>query len=48
MDAERSGDAQKIKEVDDRLGFLTPILKGFLTGKSTAFLNVTHGHVSSM
>lgn len=40
MDAERSGDAAAIKAVDDRLGFLTPILKGFLTEKGVEAANL--------
>jgi len=40
MDAERLGDEAQIKKVDDRLGFLTPILKGFLTEKGVEAANL--------
>ena len=40
--AERRGDAAAAKAADERLGFLTPILKGFLTeaGKEAADLGI--------
>jgi hypothetical protein len=34
-----SGDEQRADELDDRLGFLTPILKGFLTEKGSEAAN---------
>jgi len=40
MEAERLGDQAQIKKVDDRLGFLTPILKGFLTEKGVEAANL--------
>jgi len=40
QDAERSGDTQGIKDIDDRMGFLTPILKGFLTEKGLEAANL--------
>jgi len=48
---EQAGDAKGAKELDERLGFLTPILKGFLTevGKEAADLGIQvyggHGYI---
>ena len=48
---ERAGDAAGAKAADERLGFLTPILKGFLTevGKEAADLGMQvyggHGYI---
>ena len=41
-EAELAGDKDAIRAVDDRMGFLTPILKGFLTecGVEAASLGV--------
>ena len=43
--AELAGDEATAKVVDERLGFLTPILKGFLTevGKEAADLGIQVG-----
>lgn len=52
-EAEWAGDKSKVKKVDDRMGFLTPILKGFLTeaGVEAASLGVQvyggHGYIKS-
>jgi hypothetical protein len=51
LDAEKAGDEAAAKELDGRLGFLTPILKGFLTeaGKEAADLGIQvyggHGYI---
>jgi len=51
QDAEAAGDASAAKEYDERLAFLTPILKGFLTemGKEAADLGIQvyggHGYI---
>lgn len=51
VDAEAAGDTKLAKELDERLGFLTPILKGFLTeaGKEAADLGIQvyggHGYI---
>jgi len=48
---EQAGDAKGAHEIDERLGFLTPILKGFLTeaGKEAADLGIQvyggHGYI---
>merc|ERR1719240_2503259 len=50
-DCEAAGDAKGAHEIDERLGFLTPILKGFLTelGKEAADLGIQayggHGYI---
>jgi len=52
-EAELAGDAKKVKAVDDRMGFITPILKGFLTemGVEAANLGIQvyggHGYIKS-
>ena len=52
-DCEAAGDAKGAKECDERLAFLTPILKGFLTevGKEAADLGIQayggHGYIKS-
>mmetsp|Transcript_6548 Transcript_6548/g.12077 ORF Transcript_6548/g.12077 Transcript_6548/m.12077 type:complete len:639 (+) Transcript_6548:86-2002(+) len=52
-EAEANGDHEKAKQIDDRLGFLTPILKGFLTevGNEAAYHGVQvfggHGYIAS-
>ena len=52
-EAEANGDHDKAKKIDDRLGFLTPILKGFLTemGNEAAKHGIQvyggHGYVAS-
>mmetsp|Transcript_4903 Transcript_4903/g.12542 ORF Transcript_4903/g.12542 Transcript_4903/m.12542 type:complete len:640 (+) Transcript_4903:55-1974(+) len=52
-EAEANGDHAKAKAIDDRLGFLTPILKGFLTekGSEAASLGIQvyggHGYIKS-
>uniref|UniRef100_A0A7S3PLQ9 Acyl-CoA dehydrogenase n=1 Tax=Aplanochytrium stocchinoi TaxID=215587 RepID=A0A7S3PLQ9_9STRA len=52
-EAEAAGDEKKAKKLDDRLGFLTPILKGFLTeaGLEAANMGVQvyggHGYIKS-
>jgi len=52
-EAEQAGDAAAVKKVDDRMGFLTPILKGFLTeiGVEAASLGIQvyggHGYIKS-
>mmetsp|Transcript_3840 Transcript_3840/g.4662 ORF Transcript_3840/g.4662 Transcript_3840/m.4662 type:complete len:639 (+) Transcript_3840:170-2086(+) len=52
-EAEAAGDESKAKKLDDRLGFLTPILKGFLTeaGLEAANMGVQvyggHGYIKS-
>lgn len=49
--AEEAGDLKRAKEMDSKLGFLTPILKGFLTevGKEAADLGIQvyggHGYI---
>ena len=51
QDAEAAGDAKAAKECDERLAFLTPILKGFLSemGKEAADLGIQayggHGYI---
>lgn len=51
MEAHANGDAKKAKAVDDEMGFLTPILKGFLTelGQEAANLGIQiyggHGYI---
>lgn len=51
LDAEAAGDEKAAKQLDSRLGFLTPILKGFLTeaGKEAADLGIQvyggHGYI---
>uniref|UniRef100_A0A7S2CNK4 Acyl-CoA dehydrogenase n=2 Tax=Octactis speculum TaxID=3111310 RepID=A0A7S2CNK4_9STRA len=51
IDLERAGDAKGAAALDERLGFLTPILKGFLTevGKEAADLGIQvyggHGYI---
>ena len=53
LEAEANGDEKKAKEIDDRLGFLTPILKGFLTelGNEAANMGIQvyggHGYIKS-
>jgi hypothetical protein len=52
-EAELAEDAVKAKKIDDRMGFLTPILKGFLTevGVESASIGVQvyggHGYIKS-
>eukprot|EP00040_Diaphanoeca_grandis_P033301 m.203731 g.203731 ORF g.203731 m.203731 type:complete len:654 (-) comp32862_c0_seq1:350-2311(-) len=52
-EAEMVGDAKKRRQIDDRMGFLTPILKGFLTeaGVEAANLGIQvyggHGYIKS-
>lgn len=52
-EAEMAGNDSKVKEIDDRMGFLTPILKGFLTeaGCEAASLGIQvyggHGYIKS-
>eukprot|EP00164_Ancoracysta_twista_P005541 GFYU01007599.1.p1 GENE.GFYU01007599.1~~GFYU01007599.1.p1 ORF type:complete len:299 (-),score=115.14 GFYU01007599.1:211-993(-) len=52
-EAELKGDTKEWKKVDDRMGFLTPILKGFLTemGVEAANLGIQvfggHGYIKS-
>merc|ERR1719231_206312 len=52
-EAEMAGNDSKVKEIDDRMGFLTPILKGFLTeaGCEAANLGIQiyggHGYIKS-
>ena len=51
LDAEAAGDEKAAKQFDSRLGFLTPILKGFLTeaGTEAADLGIQvyggHGYI---
>jgi len=51
MEAEARGDEKAVRKTDDRMGFLTPILKGFLTerGNEAAYLGVQiyggHGYI---
>eukprot|EP00122_Pirum_gemmata_P019240 Pgem_evm1s18021 len=40
-DAELKGNTKLVAQMDDKLGFLTPILKGFLTEKGLESAN--HG-----
>merc|ERR1711871_677668 len=53
VDAENAGDTKTWKKIDDRMGFLTPILKGFLTeaGCEAANLGIQiyggHGYIKS-
>merc|ERR1719473_1746662 len=52
-EAELAGDEQGVKRVDDRMGFLTPILKGFLTEIAVDAANMGiqvyggHGYIKS-
>lgn len=52
-EAEQNGNKAAVKSIDDRMGFLTPILKGFLTevGVESASLGVQvyggHGYIKS-
>lgn len=52
-EAEAAGDTKKAKAVDDRMGFLTPILKGFLTELAVDAANMGiqvyggHGYIKS-
>lgn len=52
-EAEANGDSIKAEQIDDRLGFLTPILKGFLTeaGNEAAYHGIQayggHGYINS-
>lgn len=51
--AKAAGDLDKAKKIDDRLGFLTPILKGFLTEIGVEVSNIGiqvfggHGYIKS-
>merc|ERR1719352_1537116 len=52
-EAELAGDEATVKKVDDRMGFLTPILKGFLTEIAVDAANLGiqvyggHGYIKS-
>lgn len=52
-EAEYAGDTAGVKKIDDRMGFLTPVLKGFLTeaGVEAANLGIQvyggHGYIKS-
>jgi len=53
QDAQFAGDEKKAKQIDEEMGFLTPILKGFLTEKGSEAANLGvqvyggHGYIKS-